>query len=156
MIASSPTGEPPGRGTAGGLRCVAYIDGSCFGNPGESGCGVVLKTEAGDPVEKAGVYLGHATNNVAEYQGLLLCLEMAGRHGAESLTVYSDSELLVRQVNGRYRVKKPHLAELLGQVRAALASGRFRFQIRHVPREQNNEADGLARQAIRSRSRIGS
>ncbi len=138
------------------MKCVAYIDGSCFGNPGESGCGVVLKTETGDLVERAGIYLGHATNNVAEYQGLLHCLEMAGRHGVESLTVYSDSELLVRQVNGRYRVKKPHLAELHDRVRAALAAGRLQFQIRHVPREQNNEADGLARQAIRSRSRVGS
>ncbi len=153
MISSLQIEDTP-RLAAGSFKCVAYIDGSCFGNPGESGCGVVLKTESGDLVEKKGIYLGHATNNVAEYQGLLLCLEMAGRHGVGSLTVYSDSELLVHQVNGRYRVKKPHLAELHGRVRAALAGGRFQFQIRHVPREQNGEADGLAREAIRSRSRI--
>jgi ribonuclease HI len=137
------------------MNGVAFIDGSCFGNPGESACGIVLKTESGEILEKAGVYLGRGTNNVAEYQGLLHCLDMAKRHGIDSLTVYSDSELMVNQVNGRYRIKKPHLAELHEQVRRALDGGSLRLQLRHIPRESNGDADGLARNAIRSRSRIG-
>jgi ribonuclease HI len=135
------------------MKLRAFIDGSSLGNPGESGCGIVLEDQDGTVVEKRGIYLGHATNNVAEYEGLIRCLESAKRHGAVSLEVFSDSQLLVNQVNGTYRIKQPHLIRLYDRIQDLLESGGFTFHIRHIPREQNRDADGLARGAIRARSR---
>jgi ribonuclease HI len=134
------------------MNLVAFIDGSCLGNPGESGCGIVLRTEDGTVLEKAGKYLGHSTNNIAEYQGLLYCLELALKHRADSLTVYSDSQLLVNQINGSYRVKKPHLMELHGKVENFIGRTNIRLTLHHIPREKNRDADGLARNAIRGHS----
>jgi ribonuclease HI len=131
---------------------VAFIDGSCFGNPGESGCGIVLRTEDGILLEQAGKYLGHSTNNIAEYQGLLHCLDLALKHRADSLTVYSDSQLLVNQINGSYRVKKPHLVELHVKVEDFIDRNKIRLTMHHIPREKNRDADRLARNAIRSHS----
>lgn len=130
----------------------AYIDGSSLGNPGESGFGVVLKDSSGAVVEEAGCYIGHATNNVAEYRGLLGCLEIVESYRPETLTVYSDSELLVRQVRGEYRVKHPHLKELHGRVLGMIRRASYVFEIHHIPREENAAADGLARKAIHGRS----
>jgi len=115
---------------------------------------VVIQNRAGDVLVEAGRYLGHATNNVAEYGGLIGCLELVKPMKAESLDVYSDSELLVRQVQGAYRVKKPHLKELHGQVLDMIDDVGCRFQIHHIPREKNRVADGLARRAIHLRSDI--
>jgi ribonuclease HI len=136
------------------MKLVAYIDGSSFGNPGESGCGIVLQRDDGTFLEEKGLYLGHATNNVAEYQGLLHCLEMAEEHGAIALTVFSDSQLLVNQMNGRYRVKKSHLVELHTKAIETLGRGKIRFDIQYIPREKNRDADRLARSAIRSHSHM--
>ena len=133
---------------------VAYIDGSSLGNPGEAGYGVVLKDEEGTIQEVEGKYIGKATNNVAEYHGLLACLEVVKRRGIRSLTVYSDSQLLVNQMKGIYRVKKPHLKVLHDQALEAISKGSIRFSIHHIPREKNREADGIARRAIRLRSYI--
>jgi ribonuclease HI len=134
------------------MNLVAFIDGSCLGNPGESGCGIVLRTEEGIVLEQAGRYLGQSTNNIAEYQGLLHCLDLALKHGADSVTVYSDSQLLVNQINGSYRVKKPHLIDLHAKVEDFIDRHKIRLMIRHIPRENNRDADGLARSAIRSHS----
>jgi ribonuclease HI len=135
------------------MNLVGHIDGSCLGNPGEAGCGIVLKSEEGAVLEMTGRYLGHGTNNIAEYEGLLLCLDLALKHGADSLTVYSDSQLLVNQVKGSYRVKKPHLMELHHQITNFLDRNKIRFQIHYVPREKNRDADRLARDAIRNHSK---
>jgi ribonuclease HI len=86
-----------------------YVDGACRGNPGPAGAGAVLYGPKGDKRAEDSRYLGEATNNVAEYQALLLGLELALKHGAKNLSIVSDSELMVRQLNGSYQVKKPHL-----------------------------------------------
>lgn len=136
------------------MDLVAYIDGSSFGNPGESGYGVVIQDDKGCILESRGCYIGKATNNVAEYQGLLGCFALIERWKPDSLTVYSDSQLLVNQVNGSYRVKQPHLIKLHTQILDNIKRLSIPFAIHHIPRTQNNAADGLARRSIRLRSEI--
>lgn len=121
------------------------IDGGARGNPGEAGCGIVL--EVGGRREEHTVYLGITTNNVAEYAALLAALERAHLLGLKELAVRSDSQLLVEQMNGGYRVKAPHLKPLWLRART-LAAGLRRFAITHVPRERNRIADALANRAI--------
>jgi ribonuclease HI len=136
------------------MRLKAYIDGSCFGNPGEAGYAVVVFSEAGERLRAVGRYIGRSTNNVAEYSGLLACLDIAAEMGAKSLTVRTDSELMVRQILGIYKVKTPHLAVLHKQARERIKAGKLDFRIIHVPREENNEADGLARRAVRMKREV--
>jgi ribonuclease HI len=133
------------------MNLTAHIDGSCEGNPGESGCGAVFRDERGSIVAAKGWYLGHGTNNTAEYHGLIKCVDHAGKLGAKRLAVYSDSQLLVNQIRGLYRVKMPHLAELHETVVGLIREYGFRFEIQYVPREKNKEADKLARRAIRTK-----
>jgi len=134
---------PPGAGDA----LVLHIDGASRGNPGEAGFGVHVRDGAGATVTGLYGYLGRATNNVAEYQALLHGLEYALRRGARRVSVYSDSELVVRQVNGQYRVKHPDMLPLHRRARELMA--RFeRVDVAHVRREQNAEADRLANQAL--------
>jgi len=121
------------------------IDGGARGNPGEAGCGIVLET--GGRREEHTVYLGTTTNNVAEYAALLAALERAHALGLEELAVRSDSQLLVEQMNGGYRVKAPHLKSLWLRART-LAAGLRRFSIVYVPRERNRTADALANHAM--------
>jgi ribonuclease HI len=121
------------------------IDGGARGNPGEAGCGIVL--EVGGHREEHTVYLGFTTNNVAEYAALLAALERAHVLGLEELAVRSDSQLLVEQMNGAYRVKAPHLKPLWLRART-LAAGLRRFAIAYVPRERNRTADALANRAM--------
>jgi ribonuclease HI len=136
------------------MKLTAFIDGSCFGNPGESGFGVVLQDEEGRIIQRLGRYIGQGTNNIAEYRGLLGAVELAAGRGVEHLQVYSDSELLVRQMCGEYKIKQPHLRELHRQITDALGASNIRLEIQHVPRAQNKLADGLARQAIQARSDV--
>ena len=136
------------------MTWVAYIDGSSMGNPGESGFGIVLQNDRGNTVKSIGSYIGEATNNVAEYQGLIGCLELAVTFGVRSLTVYSDSELLVKQMRGIYRVKKDHLKALHSRILDILQKESIDLDIRHVSRDKNKEADQLARRAVRLRSKI--
>jgi probable phosphoglycerate mutase len=126
---------------------VMYIDGGSRGNPGPAAYAVVVKDAAGNPLTAFSKVLGRTTNNVAEYQGLLAGLDYALQHHHLKLKVLSDSELLVRQVQGRYKVKSPNLQPLHERARGMIARLEV-FSIEHVPRERNREADRLANQAL--------
>lgn len=126
----------------------AWIDGAARGNPGHAGFGVLLEINGSE--ESIIGYLGRTTNNVAEYSGLIAALSLAVRRGVTRLTVFSDSQLLVRQLLGQYRVKAAHLKPLFlkaSQLRRQIP----RVEIRHVGREENSHADGLANQAVDER-----
>lgn len=134
-----------GEGEVGTWRL--YVDGASRGNPGPAGAGAVLLDPAGRIVEEASRFLGRATNNVAEYQALLLGLELARRHGVKHLDIFADSELLVRQLTGRYQVRSARLKPLVQTARQALADFRA-WRLTHLPRQQNQAADRLANAAI--------
>lgn len=130
----------------GGRSAVANIDGGSRGNPGPAGYGVRIEDEDGTIIELK-ESLGVATNNVAEYRGLIAALAWAARHGITGLKVRSDSELLVRQMRGEYRVKHPGLQPLWEEARRLMREiGDVRFE--HVRRESNRHADRLANQAM--------
>ena len=129
----------------GGL--VAYIDGGARGNPGPAGYGVVIEDAAGRRLAGLSRYLGHRTNNYAEYTGLLAALEYTLGQGYKVLKVVSDSELMVRQIQGRYKVRSPGLLDLYQQARSLIARLDW-FQMEHVRREKNREADELANHAM--------
>jgi ribonuclease HI len=126
---------------------VAHSDGGARGNPGPAGYGVVIKDESGRKVAALSEYLGHQTNNFAEYQGLIAALEYAIEHGPKALKVISDSELLVRQIKGIYKVKNAVLQDLHGRAKELTAQLDW-FSIGHAFREQNQEADRLANEAM--------
>lgn len=126
---------------------VIHADGACRGNPGLAGAGAVIQSRAGDVIEELARYLGHATNNIAEYQALILGLEAARRRRATDVTVRMDSELVVRQVGGTYKVRDAKLRPLHARV-MDLSRGFRRFRIEHVPRAANDAADRLANRAI--------
>ena len=128
------------------LKVTAFVDGASRGNPGPAGYGVYMRTESGEVIEISG-FLGRTTNNVAEYEGLLEALRAATDEGATELEVVSDSELLVKQMLGVYRVKHPNLQPLYEQ--AKQMARRFRrFSIRHTLRAGNKDADRLANVAV--------
>ena len=126
---------------------IAHSDGGARGNPGPAGYGVVIQDEAGKKVAALSQYLGHQTNNFAEYQGLIAALEYAIEHGHKALKVVSDSELLVRQIKGIYKVKNLTLQELHARAKELIAQLEW-FSIDHALREHNREADELANQAM--------
>jgi probable phosphoglycerate mutase len=126
---------------------TAHCDGGARGNPGPAGYGAVIEDPKGKVVARLSEYLGRQTNNYAEYQGLLAVLNWALANGARRLRVVSDSELLVRQMKGRYKVKSPGLRPLWEEAqRRALKLERF--EIRHTLRGGNKEADRLANEAM--------
>jgi len=133
-----------------GSALVLYIDGASRGNPGKAGAGVWIANEEGTGFGKLSRYLGHKTNNEAEYGALLLGMQEAKRLGGESIRIYTDSELIERQVKGVYRVKEPHLRVLHGRVMEHI-KGFDSFEIESIPREENREADLLANLAIEKR-----
>ncbi len=126
---------------------VAHIDGGARGNPGPAGYGAVIADQAGRRVAELSEYLGHKTNNHAEYAGLIGVLEYARGQGARGLRVISDSELLVRQMLGRYKVRSPELKPLYEEAQRLRRQLAW-FQIEHVRREKNREADKLANKAM--------
>ncbi len=131
--------------------CRMWIDGAARGNPGEAAFGVFVQNAG--TIEELGGYLGQATNNVAEYSALVAALAYARHNGVDRLTVFSDSQLLVRQVNGEYRVRAKHLQPLFFKV-LGLRRGLTSFVLHHVRREENRDADRIANEAIDRRSAI--
>jgi ribonuclease HI len=126
---------------------VAHSDGGARGNPGPAGYGVVIKDESGRKVAALSEYLGHQTNNFAEYQGLIAALEYALKHGPKALKLISDSELLVRQIKGIYKVKNATLQDLHARAKELIKQLDW-FSIGHALREHNQEADRLANEAM--------
>jgi ribonuclease HI len=136
---------PEHKSMAGAWR--ANIDGGSRGNPGPASYGVVIRDPRGEIVAKLKKYIGRMTNNVAEYYGLIAALDYAQSHGVRALRVESDSELLVKQMRGQYKVKSAELRPLYERSRK-MAQTFESFRIDHVYREQNSEADALANEAL--------
>jgi ribonuclease HI len=130
------------------VKLVVNVDGGARGNPGPAAIGAVVQDAGGEILEERGERIGSATNNVAEYRALLLGIERARELGANELELVGDSELIVRQVKGEYKVKDATLRELHGEVKRALRPFAGRWSIRHVRREHNAEADRLVNQVL--------
>jgi ribonuclease HI len=142
-----PFGEPESSAAKNSGSHVAYVDGASRGNPGPASYAVILRAPDGKTVLEIGKYLGRATNNVAEYYGLITALDYAQAQGVSRLLVRSDSQLLVRQMQGRYKVKSPDLRPLYERARK-MAGALAHFAIEHIPRELNSAADELANIAL--------
>jgi ribonuclease HI len=126
---------------------VVHVDGGARGNPGPAAVGAVVTDGDGSVLSEEGRYIGEATNNVAEYRAVLLGLELAGTLGATEVEVVNDSELVARQIQGRYRVKNPGLKPLYEETMSALR--RFAsWSVRNVPRAGNERADALVNEAL--------
>ncbi|MGB2589675.1 MAG: reverse transcriptase-like protein [Candidatus Acidiferrum sp.] len=132
----------------------ANIDGAARGNPGPASYGVVVRDGSGELVAKLKKYIGRMTNNVAEYYGLIAALDYAESHGIRALRIESDSELLVKQMQGQYKVKSDDLRPLFERAKK-MTQGFESFRIDHVYREQNREADALANEALDETSGVG-
>jgi ribonuclease HI len=124
-----------------------YADGASRGNPGEAGAGMVIMDSNHHVLLEKGTYLGKTTNNVAEYRALILALGEARRLGAQVVKIFLDSELLVRQLKGVYRVKSPNLRVLFEETQRLLQNFNT-YDIMHIRRNENSAADRLANQAI--------
>jgi ribonuclease HI len=130
------------------MKLIVNVDGGARGNPGPAAIGAVVQDANGSVLEERGERIGTATNNVAEYRALLLGIGRATELGADELELVGDSELVVRQVKGEYKVKDATLRELHGEVKRALHPFDGRWSIRHVRRAMNAEADRLVNVAL--------
>ncbi len=141
--------KAPGRkpSEAGPATAILYTDGGSRGNPGPAGCGAVLTDPRGKTLAEISEPIGRATNNVAEYQALLFGLEAAAARSVQELTVRCDSELMVHQLNGIYKVRNAGLKPLYERAKELLAGFR-NVRIEHVRREMNRRADALANAAM--------
>lgn len=139
--------EKSWKGKLAGQTLQLYSDGASRGNPGEAGAGIVVLDEQGIELVAAGQYLGQCTNNEAEYRALLLGLEKCAQFGSGRLKVNLDSELIVKQIRGEYKVKHPNLKPLFEQAKQKL-TGFASYTVSHVRREKNRRADQLANRAI--------
>ena len=126
---------------------LAHVDGGSRGNPGPAGYGVVISDHAGNKVAALSEYLGQQTNNYSEYSGLLAALDYTFQHGHKALKVVADSELLVKQIRGEYKVKSPVLLKLYQRAKRMIGELEW-FSIEHTLREGNQEADRLANLAM--------
>ena len=133
------------------MKVVVHVDGGARGNPGPAAAGAVISTPEGEVLHEAAEAIGVATNNVAEYRGLLLGLRHASALGASEVEVVNDSELVAKQVNGTYKVKHPDMKPLHAAALKALSDFE-RWSIRSVPRAQNAGADALVNQALDAHS----
>lgn len=139
--------EPESQPRPAAAAYRANIDGGSRGNPGPASYGVVIRDPRGEIVARLKKYIGHTTNNVAEYYGLIAALDYAHSHGIRGLRIESDSELMVKQMRGQYKVKSEELRPLFERARK-MSQALDSFRIDHVYREQNTEADVLANQAL--------
>jgi len=133
------------------MTVFAATDGASRGNPGESGIGVIAKDGDGRVILEISGYIGRTTNNIAEYTALVALLDRMASVPCTRLEVQSDSELMVRQVNGTYRVKDPKLKKWHAEVQRLRKKAPYEFVLRYVPREQNRDADALANRGIDTR-----
>jgi len=147
LFRNSPRDPAPPSGVM-----TAHIDGGARGNPGPSAYGVIIRNSKGKIVKELGQYLGLQTNNFAEYSGLLAALEYAQKEKIPSLKVFSDSELLVKQMKGQYKVKSPGLVPLYERARSLVRQLQH-FSIEHVRREQNRDADRMVNEVLDQRER---
>jgi ribonuclease HI len=134
------------------MKVVAYADGASRGNPGPSSYGVVVYDGGGKELHRSSRALGHGTNNQAEYQGAIAALEAALGLGAREVELRMDSELVIRHLTGRYKVRNPKLIPLYKRI-LDLRSRFDSVALTHVPRAQNGVADGLANEALDNASR---
>ncbi len=129
------------------MNYIIYTDGGARGNPGPAGIGVVIYNQHNKTAGRYKQYIGKATNNIAEYRALILALEKAAKIGAERLEIRMDSELIVRQMNGQYKIKEPNLKGLASKVLSL--RGKFKnVSFVHILREKNKLADKLVNEAI--------
>jgi ribonuclease HI len=142
-----PSLFPEANATTPRSYLIAHVDGGARGNPGPAGYGVAISDEAGRKIAGLSEYLGHQTNNYAEYKGLLAALRYAVDHGHKGLKVISDSELMTKQIRGEYKVRHPVLQQLHAEAKRLIAQLEW-FCVGHVLRESNREADRLANQAM--------
>ena len=133
--------------SAKNTKLTAYVDGAARGNPGPAAAGVVVDDAAGKELKILSVALGHQSNNTAEYCALILALQEALMMGAKELQVYTDSELVVKQFNGEYKIKEPSLKALFSLV-SHLKGGFKSLKVTHVSREKNKRADAEANRAL--------
>jgi ribonuclease HI len=140
--------------TSDSREIIANIDGGSRGNPGPAAYAVVVSAVDGTRLASLSKFLGHATNNVAEYEGLLAALDYAIEHNYRRLKVITDSELLTHQINGKYKVKNANLKVLYDRARTLIAQIDA-FRVEHVRREHNREADRLANEAMDAAARPG-
>ncbi|MFH1361997.1 MAG: ribonuclease HI family protein [bacterium] len=128
------------------MKLTIYTDGAARGNPGPAGIGILIK-QADKIIAEISDYIGETTNNIAEYSAFIRGLEEAAKLKAKEVSVFCDSELLVKQIKGEYRVKNQGLRPLFARAKALLDNF-DKFSLKHIPREQNKEADALANRGI--------
>ena len=131
-----------------GLKLTAIIDGASRGNPGNASIGILIKDDSGQEIKKIARTIGTATNNVAEYTAFITCLEELKNHDIEELTIFTDSQLITRQLSGIYKVRNSKLKDLFQQAQRLIEEVSFPVRIVNVPRTETKEADQLANQAL--------
>jgi ribonuclease HI len=128
-------------------KLTVHVDGASRGNPGPAAIGVVMRDENGATAVRLSSYIGRTTNNQAEYTALIAALEEASRLGADRVDIRTDSQLMVEQIRGRYKVRNANIKPLFEEVTRLLSAFKG-YGILHIPREQNSEADALANEAL--------